>query len=188
MSLRSEFSYQGDGGAGAPPFFHGEGGAGAPPFFQGLGGAGAPPFFHGDGGAGAPPFFATITPLPLPAAAVFRPIAPTRITIAARNVSFLDIVPPRNTDFPEVMYLFGHQCQAVRRADLYFLSQAFSPCPRQAGTGGFSRHGNGRRWECVSQQYSSTKTSKLLLGYEVHRSYPADARVEEGLTESGGSS
>jgi len=116
--------YQGDGGAGAPPFFQGEGGAGAPPFFQGLGGAGAPPFFQGEGGAGAPPFLATATPLPLPATAVFKPIAPTRITIAAKNVSFLDIVPPRNTDFPEVMYLFGHQCQGVRRADLYFFSKS----------------------------------------------------------------
>src|SRR6266853_5071928 len=105
--------FQGDGGAGAPPFFQGDGGAGAPPFFHGDGGAGAPPFFHGDGGAGAPPFAMTTEPLPLPATAVFSPIAPTRMTIAATTVSFLDIVPPRNTTIPEVLYRFRHQCQEV---------------------------------------------------------------------------
>jgi hypothetical protein len=58
----------------------------------------------------------TTEPLPLPATAVLRPIAPTRITIAATTVSFRDIVPPRNRNFPEVLYLFRHQCQGVRRA------------------------------------------------------------------------
>ena len=100
-------------------YFQGEGGAGAEPFFQGEGGAGAEPFFQGEGGAGAEPFAVNTEPLPLPATAVFRPIAPTRITIAATTVSFRDIVPPRN-NFPEVLYLFGHQCQGVRRADLCF--------------------------------------------------------------------
>jgi hypothetical protein len=96
------FSYfQGEGGAGAEPFFQGEGGAGAEPFFQGDGGAGADPFFQGEGGAGAEPFAVNTEPLPLPATAVFRPIAPTRITIAATTVSFRDIVPPRNKLFPE---------------------------------------------------------------------------------------
>jgi hypothetical protein len=95
--------FQGDGGAGAPPFFQGEGGAGAPPFFQGLGGAGAPPFFHGDGGAGAPPFAISTEPLPLPATAVLRLIAPTRTSIAATTVSFLDIVPPWNITSREVL-------------------------------------------------------------------------------------
>jgi hypothetical protein len=95
--------FQGDGGVGAPPFFfHGDGGVGAPPFF-----------FQGDGGVGAPPFAMTVTPLPLPATTVFRPIAPTRTSIAATTVIFFDIVPPRNTTFPEVMYLFRHQCQEV---------------------------------------------------------------------------
>src|SRR5258707_12479292 len=119
VEIRTTY-FQGDGGAGAPPFFHGDGGAGAPPFFQGDGGAGAPPFFHGDGGAGAPPFAMTTEPLPLPATAVFSPIAPTRMTSAATTVSFLDIVPPRNTTIPEVLYRFRHQCQEARRADLCF--------------------------------------------------------------------
>src|ERR1700747_1696057 len=106
--------FQGVGGAGAPPFFQGVGGAGAPPFFQGVGGAGAPPFFHGVGGAGAPPFAMITEPLPLPpATAVFSPIAPTRMTIAATTVSFFDIVPPRNTAIPEVLYRFRHQCQEI---------------------------------------------------------------------------
>src|SRR5258708_39569120 len=119
VQIRTIF-FQGDGGAGAPTFFHGDGGAGAPPFFHGDGGAGAPPFFHGDGGAGAPPFAMITDPLPLPATAVFSPIAPTRITSAATTVSFLDIVPPRNATIPEVLYRFRHQCQEVRRADPYF--------------------------------------------------------------------
>ena len=87
--------FQGDGGVGAPPFFfHGDGGVGAPPFL-----------FHGDGGVGAPPFAMTVTlpPPPLPATAVLRPIAPTRMSIAATTVIFFDIVPPRNTTFPEVI-------------------------------------------------------------------------------------
>jgi len=93
-------------------YFQGDGGGGAPPFLQGEGGGGAPPFlFHGLGGGGAPPFAMITEPLLLAATAVFKPIAPTRTIIAARTVSFLDIVPPRNTNFPEVMYLFGHQCQ-----------------------------------------------------------------------------
>jgi hypothetical protein len=80
-------------------------------------------------------------------------------------VSFLDIVPPRNTDFPEVMYLFGHQCQGVRRADLYFLSQEPSRRPHgKLARERFSRHRNGKSRECVSQQYSSTKTSSCFLG------------------------
>ena len=96
--------FQGDGGVGAPPFiFHGDGGDGAPPFF-----------FHGDGGVGAPPFAMIVTPLPLPATtAVLRPIAPTRMSIAAITVIFLDIVPPRNRTIPEVLYRFRHQCQEV---------------------------------------------------------------------------
>ena len=95
--------FQGDGGVGAPPFFfHGDGGVGAPPFL-----------FHGDGGVGAPPFAMTVTSLLLPATAVLRPIAPTRTSSAATTVIFFDIVPPRNTSFPEVMYLFRHQCQEV---------------------------------------------------------------------------
>jgi hypothetical protein len=35
------------------------------------------------------------------------------MSIAATTVSFFDIVPPRNTTIPEVMYLFRHQCQEV---------------------------------------------------------------------------
>jgi hypothetical protein len=105
--------FQGDGGVGAPPFFQGDGGVGAPPFFQGDGGVGAPPFFHGDGGVGAPPFAMITEPLPLPATAVFRPIAPTKMTNAATTVSFFDIVPPRNIAIPEVLYRFRHQCQEV---------------------------------------------------------------------------
>src|SRR6266581_1588334 len=70
-------------------------------------------YFQGDGGVGAPPFAMTVTPLPLPATTVFRPIAPTRTSMAATTVIFFDIVPPRNTNFPEVMYLFRHQCQEV---------------------------------------------------------------------------
>src|SRR5438874_9199552 len=109
-------------------YFQGVGGAGAPPFFQGVGGAGAPPFFHGVGGAGAPPLAMITEPLPLPATAVFSPIAPTRITNAATTVSFFDIVPPRDTTIPEALYLFRHQCQEVRRADHYFFIEKWF-CP-----------------------------------------------------------
>ena len=105
--------FQGDGGVGAPPFFQGDGGVGAPPFFQGDGGVGAPPFFHGDGGVGAPPFAMITEPLPLPATAVFRPMAPTKMTSATTTVSVFDIVPPRNTAIPEVLYCFRHQCQEL---------------------------------------------------------------------------
>ena len=93
------------------------------PFFQGLGGAGAVPFFQGLGGAGAVPFAITTAPLPLPATTVFRPIAPTKTSIAATTVIFFDIVPPRNTTIPEVMYLFRHQCQAVLLTDLWLSCQ-----------------------------------------------------------------
>src|SRR6266852_605824 len=190
VEIRTPY-FQGDGGAGAPPFFHGDGGAGAPPFFQGDGGAGAPPFFHVDGGAGAPPFAMITDPLPLPATAVFSPIAPTRMTIAATTVSFLDIVPPRNTTIPEVLYRFRHQCQEVRRADLYFFCRnriqplrtglmtddvRKSPC----------RHENASGWECVSQQYTSTKTRVWglgCLGSRSGRERPGRCRIRVRTTD-----
>ena len=159
--------FQGVGGAGAPPFFQGVGGAGAPPFFQGVGGAGAPPFFHGVGGAGAPPFAMTTEPLPLPATAVFKPIAPTKTSIAATTVIFFDIDPPRDETFPEVLYRFRHQCQGVRRADLCLFvgtgPQLPSPAGSTEGEGqARSRLGYPRVRRAVSQQYRSTKTSARM--------------------------
>jgi hypothetical protein len=71
-------------------------------------------------------------PLPLPATAVLKPIAPTRTSIAATTVSFFDIVPPRNTTTREVLYMFRHQCQEVRRADLCFFVEK-CPKPGQRG-------------------------------------------------------
>jgi hypothetical protein len=180
------FSYfQGEGGAGAEPFFQGEGGAGAEPFFQGDGGAGADPFFQGEGGAGAEPFAVNTEPLPLPATAVFRPIAPTSITIAATTVSFRDIVPPRNKLFPEVMYLFRHQCQGARRADLCFSVEKCSESDYRGfgpaeGEGTLFQHQDGRIRVCVLQQYSSTKTS-LGLGH-VCTHHSGQRRIEGGAT------
>jgi hypothetical protein len=182
------FSYfQGEGGAGAEPFFQGEGGAGAEPFFQGDGGAGADPFFQGEGGAGAEPFAVNTEPLPLPATAVFRPIAPTRITIAATTVSFRDIVPPRNKLFPEVMYLFRHQCQGARRAKLCFSVEKCSESDYRGfgpaeGEGTLVQHENGRIRVCVLQQYSSTKT-RLVLGH-VCTHHSGQQRIE-GVREHG---
>jgi hypothetical protein len=152
--------FQGVGGAGAPPFFHGVGGAGAPPFFHGVGGAGAPPFFHGVGGAGAPPFATRTGPLLLPATAVFRPMAPTKTSIArATTPSIFDIVPPRYTTTAEILYLFRHQCQEALEPDLCFCRKLL--WSRSVGTrfGQSScRLENGRAREYVSQEYSSTKT------------------------------
>ena len=56
-----------------------------------------------------------MTVLPFELAAVFRVIAPARMSIArATAPSFFDMGPPRYTTTAKVMYLFGHQCQAAR--------------------------------------------------------------------------
>jgi hypothetical protein len=93
-------SYQGVGGTGAEPF-HGVGGTGADPFFQGVGGTGAEPFFHGVGGTGADPLAINTEPSPWVVAAVFRPIAPAKTSMAASTtVEIRDIVPPRRGKTP----------------------------------------------------------------------------------------
>jgi hypothetical protein len=84
-------------------------------------------------------------------------------------VSFRDIVPPRNKLFPEVMYLFRHQCQGARRADLCFSVKKCSESDYRGfgpaeGEGTLFQHQDGRIRVCVLQQYSSTKT-RLGLGH-----------------------
>src|SRR5260370_28844411 len=74
-------------------------GAGALPFFQGVIGAGALPFLHGVIGAGAEPFAVIKLPSPCAITTVFKPIAPTKTSMARNTTaSFLDILPPGMTD------------------------------------------------------------------------------------------
>jgi hypothetical protein len=76
-------------------YFQGVGGSGAVPFFQGVGGSGAVPFFQGVGGNGAVPFAIITEPSLCAATAVFRPIAPTKTSMARNTTASLrDIVPP----------------------------------------------------------------------------------------------
>jgi hypothetical protein len=72
-------------------YFQGDGGGGAPPIFQGDGGGGAPPIFQGDGGGGAPPMDAVSVVSECAAKAVFRPIEPTKTSMANATASFRDI-------------------------------------------------------------------------------------------------
>jgi hypothetical protein len=89
------------------------------PFFQGVGGSGAVPFFHGVGGNGAVPFAIRMEPSLCAATAVFKPIAPTKISMARDTTASLrDIVPPGYGKTPDTLYPVAQESQAPRSTDL----------------------------------------------------------------------
>jgi hypothetical protein len=78
---------------------HGVTGAGELPFFQGVTGAGELPFLHGVTGAGEEPFAIIMLPSLCAITTVFKPIAPTKTSMARnRTTSFLDMLPPGMND------------------------------------------------------------------------------------------
>jgi hypothetical protein len=75
------------------------------PFLYGVGGAGAVPFLYGVGGAGAVPFAIITVPSPCAVTMVFRPIAPTKTSMARNTTtSFLDIYASGDGKHPETLY------------------------------------------------------------------------------------
>src|SRR5712664_2175454 len=105
--------------------------ASCPTYFQGPGGTGPPPpFFQGPGGTGPPPPFAMITELsPWVTTTVLRLIAPTSTSMAKKTtVSLRDIVPPRDEETLEAVYLLRHQCQAAKAMRLFRID-THSPVP-----------------------------------------------------------
>jgi hypothetical protein len=80
-------------------------GAGALPFLYGVIGAGALPFLYGVIGAGAEPFAIIKLPSPCAVTTVFKPIAPTKTSMARNTTtSFLDMLPPGMERHPETLY------------------------------------------------------------------------------------
>jgi hypothetical protein len=74
-------------------------GADEPPVFHGVTGTGELPFFHGVTGTGDEPFAIIKVPSPCAVTTVFRPIAPTKTSMARNTTaSFLDMLPPGMND------------------------------------------------------------------------------------------
>lgn len=150
---------------------------------------GALPFLHGDGGVGALPFAMMTAPLSRDVTADFRPIAPTRTSIArARTASCLDIVPPRYTTTTEVQYLFKHQCQAARQCGLKKLRASL---PDRVGRTevrrpvrkGAPKRDQHRAAKCAGQQYRSTRTHPSRDGLEAHTPVYGVLRRGDSQTE-----
>jgi hypothetical protein len=60
---------------------------------------------HGVGGAGDAPFAITNEPSPCVVTTVFKPIAPTKTSMARKTTaSFLDMLPPGMNEHPETLY------------------------------------------------------------------------------------
>ena len=136
-------------------YFQGDGGGGAPPIFQGDGGGGAPPIFQGDGGGGAPPMDAVnVVPSLCAATTVFRPIAATRINIAARKASLRDMVPPRARKTRSHSILYGTEVKHPLTTDLFQIdTHQPAPCFRQTfarlSSGHFTSKLTLESWHCT---------------------------------------
>src|SRR4029077_20039753 len=95
------------------------GGNGAEPFRNEGGGNGAEPFRLG-GGNGAEPLANITAPSLCAATTVFRPIAPTKTSMARSSaVSLRDIECLQGRETPRALYIYLHQCQAARKTSLF---------------------------------------------------------------------
>jgi hypothetical protein len=155
-------------------YFQGDGGGGAPPIFQGDGGGGAPPIFQGDGGGGAPPMDAVnVDPSLCAATTVFRPIAPTRINMAASRASLRDIMCPPGKGKPgrhsnlyrlEVKQLYRRICSKSTTGPAPSPDFRLAPVRNSCGLP------HNRVLAVQGQRYCSTKAIGTL-GYHVPQSH-----------------
>ena len=83
-------------------------------------GAGELPFLYGVIGAGEEPLAMIKEPSPCAVTTVFKPIAPTKTSMARKTTaSFLDMLPPGMERHPETLYPYIKGCQVARATNLY---------------------------------------------------------------------
>ena len=89
---------------------------------------------QGVGGAGDAPFAITNEPSPCVVTTVFKPIAPTKTSMARKTTaSFLDMLPPGMNEHPETLYPYIKGCQVARAMNLYRIGTHLpGPSLRQA--------------------------------------------------------